>query len=31
VALTLMLFGLGVYPTPLVHLIQLTAAQIAVR
>jgi NADH-quinone oxidoreductase subunit N len=31
VALTLMLFGLGVYPTPLVHLIQLTAVQIAVR
>ena len=31
VALTLMLFGLGVYPTPLVHLIQLTAAQIAFR
>ena len=31
VALTLMLLGLGVYPTPLVHLIQLTAAQIAVR
>ena len=31
VALTLMLFELGVYPTPLVHLIQLTAAQIAVR
>jgi NADH-quinone oxidoreductase subunit N len=31
VVLTLMLFGLGVYPTPLVHLIQLTAAQIAVR
>src|SRR5665213_961125 len=30
-ALTLMLFGLGVYPTPLVHLIQLTAVQIAVR
>jgi NADH-quinone oxidoreductase subunit N len=31
VALTLMLFGLGVYPTPLVHLIQVTAAQIAAR
>jgi len=31
VALTLMLFGLGVYPTPLVHLIQSTAAQIAFR
>lgn len=30
-ALTLMLIGLGVYPTPLVHLIQLTAVQIAVR
>jgi len=31
VALTLMLFALGVYPTPLVHLIQVTAAQLAVR
>jgi NADH-quinone oxidoreductase subunit N len=30
-ALTLMLFGLGVYPTPLVHLIQVTAAQMAIR
>jgi NADH-quinone oxidoreductase subunit N len=30
-ALTLMLIGLGVYPTPLVHLIHLTATQIAVR
>jgi NADH-quinone oxidoreductase subunit N len=30
-ALTLMLFGLGVYPTPLVHLIQATTAQMAVR
>jgi len=30
-ALTLMLIGFGVYPTPLVHLIQLTAVQIAVR
>lgn len=30
-ALTLMLIGLGVYPTPLVHLIQLTVVQIAVR
>jgi len=30
-ALTLMLFGLGVYPTPLVHLIQITAAQMTVR
>ena len=30
-ALTLMLFGLGVYPTPLVHLIQVTAAQMTVR
>jgi NADH-quinone oxidoreductase subunit N len=30
-ALTLILFGLGVYPTPLVHLIQLTAAQMAVK
>ena len=30
-ALTLMLIGLGVYPTPLVHLIQLTAAQMTVR
>jgi NADH-quinone oxidoreductase subunit N len=29
--LTLMLFVLGVYPTPLVHLIQVTAAQIAAR
>ena len=31
VALTLMLFGLGVYPTPLVHLIQVTAAQLVAR
>jgi len=31
VALTLMLIGFGVYPTPLVQLIQLTAVQIAVR
>ena len=30
-ALTLMLIGLGVYPTPLVHLIQVTAAQLAAR
>jgi NADH-quinone oxidoreductase subunit N len=30
-ALTLMLIGLGVYPTPLVHLIQVTAAQFAAR
>ncbi|MGA7998586.1 MAG: NADH-quinone oxidoreductase subunit N [Bradyrhizobium sp.] len=30
-ALTLMLFALGVYPTPLVHLIQVTAAQMTVR
>jgi len=30
-ALTLMLIGLGVYPTPLVHLIQVTAAQMTVR
>ena len=30
-ALTLMLFGLGVYPTPLVHLIQVTATQMTVR
>ena len=30
-ALTLMLIGLGVYPTPLVQLIQLTAVQMAVR
>ena len=30
VALTLMLFALGVYPTPLVHLIQVTAAQMTV-
>jgi NADH-quinone oxidoreductase subunit N len=30
-ALTLILLGLGIYPTPLVQLIQLTAAQIAVR
>jgi NADH-quinone oxidoreductase subunit N len=30
-ALTLMLFGLGIYPTPLVHLIQVTAAQMTVR
>lgn len=29
--LSLMLFVLGVYPTPLVHLIQVTAAQIAAR
>jgi NADH-quinone oxidoreductase subunit N len=29
--LTLMLIGLGVYPTPLVHLIQVTAAEIAAR
>jgi len=29
--LTLMLIGLGVYPTPLVHLIQVTAAQLTVR
>lgn len=29
--LTLMLFVLGVYPTPLVHLIQVTAAQIAAK
>jgi hypothetical protein len=26
-----MLFALGVYPTPLVHLIQVTAAQMTVR
>jgi NADH-quinone oxidoreductase subunit N len=31
VALTLMLFALGVYPTPLVHLIQVTAAQMTLR
>src|SRR5581483_533878 len=31
VALTLMLFALGVYPTPLVHFIQVTAAQMTVR
>jgi NADH-quinone oxidoreductase subunit N len=30
-ALTLMLFALGVYPTPLVHLIQVTAAQMTGR
>jgi NADH-quinone oxidoreductase subunit N len=30
-ALTLMLIGLGVYPTPLVHLIQVTAAQMTGR
>ncbi len=30
-ALTLMLVGLGLCPTPLVHLIQLTTVQIAVR
>src|SRR5665213_2050076 len=30
-ALTLMLIGLGVYPTPLVHLIQVTAAQFVAR
>jgi NADH-quinone oxidoreductase subunit N len=29
--LTLMLIGLGVYPAPLVHLIQMTAAQLAAR
>jgi len=29
--LTLMLIGLGVYPTPLIHLIQVTAAQIAAK
>jgi NADH-quinone oxidoreductase subunit N len=30
-ALTVMLFGLGIYPTPLVELIQLTAAQMTGR
>jgi NADH-quinone oxidoreductase subunit N len=30
-ALTFVLFALGVYPTPLVHLIQVTAAQMTVR
>jgi len=30
-ALTLTLFGPGIYPTPLVHLIQITAAQIAAK
>jgi NADH-quinone oxidoreductase subunit N len=30
-ALTLILFGLGLYPTPLVHLIQVTAAQLVIK
>ena len=30
-ALTLVLIWLGVYPTPLVHLIQITAAQVVAR
>jgi NADH:ubiquinone oxidoreductase subunit 2 (subunit N) len=30
-ALILILFGLGLYPTPLVRLIQVTAAQMTVR
>jgi NADH-quinone oxidoreductase subunit N len=29
--LTLMLIGLGIYPTPLVHLIEITAAQLILR
>ena len=31
VALTVVLIWLGVYPTPLVHLIQITAAQVVAR
>jgi hypothetical protein len=30
-ALTSMLFGLGVYPMSLIHLIQITAAQMTIR